>query len=227
MISNPRIVIDKIVQVAPRWDLMFSGDSSEATIITDRIRDRIAGIQELRFADVRQVASDVYVGRLTEILDRELIVRGHTRESASKSSEVLVEIQSAMPDRCDLMLSGIDEAGELHLAALFAPTGQLKILDVHGFSVIGIATPIAMNSLYETSQAPDSSLSQTLWNVLIAKFRSERSDVIGKQTKVQVRHSQGLLAIPEEVIQRAKNQWLELKSEEQRIPDVLRAFDSR
>jgi 20S proteasome alpha/beta subunit len=199
--------IYKVVEFHHEWSAIFSGsDISDVVPVIEIAREKFRKLD-----NTHRNASDVLCSAYSEQLSRKIerLVLGRYQVSLVDflkngrkyfrlvdHSMILQEIKNVTLG-CSFLASGFDGAGQPHVFTVVEP-GVLQSFDKPGFWSVGSGEYSANTLLLHLGQNIDASLEETIYNVCAAKFFSESSLGVGKETWFFIREfgSDALISPP-------------------------------
>jgi hypothetical protein len=186
----------KVETIHKDWSAMMAADDmTQCVLIIQRaekyFRGRANTLQNVRASfkkayqqHLGERAADIVLGRFSMDMDA-FTKSGKRRFTEAQFNTLCAEIR-AVKLGCQFLVHGFDEAQQPHIFIVDDP-GADSVYDKPGFCSIGSGLYAATGLLYHLGQTVDCDVSQTVFNVLAAKFMAEKSAGIGKETYLFVK----------------------------------------
>ena len=189
-------IVLKLSGIHSHWVAMFAGfDPTQAQPVLRGAWDRLDGVERHSLDAVERVVVEAYRNRLRrQQIDSVISQYGFDDfESFKKEGrEMLGRYFSTVQKRiesvslnCDLLIGGFDDHGTPHLLKVEHP-GVSGHYDMLGFAAIGSGADATNNSLAFHSFNNRISLGLAIYYICAAKFMSEGTHGVGKNTSVVV-----------------------------------------
>jgi 20S proteasome alpha/beta subunit len=199
----------KILRIADKWLCMYAGTISPVTTITSRIVvDINSGPKsESGFSDGQPESQVVKAFTDAFKLERKRIAEDSILSKYGMSlQEFISQGRGAFGDTAFEGIKYALEAIEIDVQFLvcgFSPGGIPSIFSIDdqclpkfyqkmGFHAIGTGDVVAMGMLYNTLSWDTSSVEETIYRVMEAKFVAETAPGVGKTTVVQLLNDSGI-----------------------------------
>lgn len=185
---------------AKKWVTLFAGNPSHSKLVTSMVHTSLSSQREIE--QRCGLMMNVFAGAFhlvlkTEIeesvlspygMDREKFLRdGRAAFGEEEFSRILYRINGVSLDT-DLIVAGFDNSG-LHIFSVRDP-GTTRLHDAECFHAIGCGASLADAALMSTFN-PLLSLTDIIYLLMDAKFRSESTPGVGKDTHVGVLSEDG------------------------------------
>jgi 20S proteasome alpha/beta subunit len=183
--------IYKVVPFHREWSAIFSGsDISDVVPVMEMVKERFTNLDNTHM-NASEVMCKAYSEQLSKKIERLVLGRyqmslvdflknGRKYFRLGDHSMILQEIRSVILG-CSFLVSGFDGAGEPHIFMVNEP-GISQSCDKPGFWSVGSGGFSANTLLLHLGQNIDKPLEETIYNVCAAKFFSEKSLGVGKET---------------------------------------------
>jgi hypothetical protein len=178
--------------VHPDWSVMIAGsDVSQCPLVIDRARKLLRGKRnDLRIIQdgfkkayqeqLRVAITDEFLTPLNMSLE-EFKKKGRTQLDPTLHQSLSFGIKNARLG-CRFLVQGFEREKYAHIFEVVEP-GKVNSRDKPGFWAIGNGASSALNTLSSLGQASEkSSLPETIYNVLAAKYTSESASDVGPKT---------------------------------------------
>jgi 20S proteasome alpha/beta subunit len=174
------------------WGVMFAGnDITNAVPVMDGAREILKG-KDGTFREAKNAVKMAYQEHLRELIsDTFLSPYKMTFEEFKKKGQKQLpgHIYNSVCEQirefdlgCTFLVYGFDEVKRPHLFVADNP-GRISVYDKPGFCAIGSGQMNALSMLSYMGQATEkTSLPETIYNVLTAKYMAEGADGVGKET---------------------------------------------
>jgi hypothetical protein len=202
------------------WSVLIAGnDISQAILVIDTATELLRG-QSGKFSVVLKHFKKAYAEHRTTVMtDLFLNSFAMTMAEFKRNGKVQLnaEVHADLSFRiknfdlgCTFLVYGFDDNGEPHLFTVSNP-GKAEVYDKPGFWAIGAGKSMALSMLAALEQHPErSSLAESVYNVLAAKYTSEMASDVGRETWMFV-HKKGHSAFMHgpKLEETVKNIWQE------------------
>jgi len=131
-----------------------------------------------------EVAADAVLGHLN--MDIATFKKGGPKRFTSDVYGAFHDQLSKVKLHCTFLAFGYDKEKRPHIFVVEHP-GTVRVLDKPGFWAIGSGQISALGMLFHLNQSVDTPVFFTMYNVLAAKFFSERASDVGKHTVFYVK----------------------------------------
>lgn len=240
-LSQGALTVDNLVWkrgvLARDWNVMISGNVSEASLILAKARNR--SIKHGEFSTTRYKSTEIvailveaYQERVRERIQNEILgpyglTFGAFNPQDNPDIRSRIDWLITHDFDCEFLLYGYEwiqdvPEADIGLFTIRSP-GDVSSHELPGFWAIGSGADLALSSLAFSGQnRVNSNLASTIWNVCVAKFRSEHAFGVGHTTELVITSPDASTHLMDEgVIDELREHWKGIEETHERIPGTL------
>ena len=214
------------------WHVMTAGDASECSLILQRLKKDVPYAEPCTAERIAEAITRAYKERLQQRIQSELLdPYGLTFGELNAEPEVRTRIDWLIREYdAEFLVYGFEEDIPIPEPHIFSvrPPGTLSSQNATWFWAIGSGADLALNSLIFSGQTyPHTTLENTIWNVVVAKFRAEQAQGVGRRTRIVILDNKGRsysLLDGSDIINQCRERLSSLEADMRIAPKTVREF---